>query len=355
MPTPHEDHRGFRGRRLAAGILFGLVPVALHVGGCVEDEGPSGPKWTVVASGMSAALFSVDGTSANDVWIVGADERNELGPAIRHWDGSAWTRHDSTLRDEDLTWIHVFDAEDAYVAGTNGSILARRGGTFEAMDTPSEQTVWGVWGTDPEHAWAVGGEAGGGRGFVWRFDGERWTAVDLDATLPAPTAWFKVWGSSADDVWFCGTDGSLMHWNGTEFAAVSSGTSRTLLTVNGSADGRSVTAVGGAFEATIVESLDGSGWREVTPAGDAPLQTFGVRYGVDGEAWAVGMAASALHRDDAGWHVDPATPDVSDDLHGVWIDPDGGVWAVGGQIIAHPLIDGTLLYRGTDPPAPLDE
>ena len=329
-------------------LQFLLMLTFAACGSTAEPAG--GAAWHIVFEELSGALFSVAGTSQDNVWAVGAEQAGGQGPTVLHWDGTTWTAEPTGLASGDLYWVHVFEGGPVFVAGSEGRILRRTKTTFQKMATPDSQTVWGMWGASPEDMWAVGGPAGAGTGFIWRYRGDAWEAVVLEAGLPSPSAWFKVWGSRADDVWFCGIDGALLHWDGTAFEAVDSGTTRNLLTLHGRPDGSLVTAVGGAFSATLVESAAGGAWTDVTPTGDVPLQTFGV-YHRDQAAWAVGMQAVVLRRDDAGWHPEDHGLEFYEDLHGVWVDPSGGVWAAGGQVIAPPYTFGGLIYKGTRPPA----
>lgn len=353
MRVSTPDRAGHATHRPALRLLRLLLSwgVVVCAAGCGKDAEP-GPAWQVVARELDGALFSVAGSAEDDVWIAGANQG--AGPALMHWDGERWTQPETGLDIGDLFWVHAFEDGTVYAAGTDGHILRGKGDDFEIMPTPDDmQEVWGLWGASPDDMWAVGGLASGGRGFVWRFDGDTWTAVDLDAALPHPPAWFKAWGTAADDVWFCGMDGALMHWDGSTFEALDAGTTRTLLTVNGRADGSLVTAVGGQFTATLVASEDGGPWHDVTPPGDPPLQTFGV-FHRDDEAYAVGMLTLVLHHDGSAWSAqDVGDLPVFEDLHGVWIDPAGGVWAAGGQITTPPFTSGTLIYKGPSPPAAL--
>ena len=329
-----------------------LALVALAA--CGPEEPPE-PKpeaeWHVVTETLPGALFAVAGTAADDVWVVGADQGGGAGPTALHWDGAAWQRHETGLDAGDLYWVHTFDGGPTFLAGSKGRVLRYADGAFEVMTTPSEQDVWGLWGSSPDDLWAVGGNANGGEtGFIWRYQAGEWTVVDL-SSAPATTAWFKTWGTGASNVYFCGAGGAMAYWDGTALTPVESGTTRTLLTVHGRDDGSVVTAVGGQFSATLVESTGGD-FEDVTPGEDPPLQTFGVHHRGD-VARAVGMQGLALVREGDAWAVDEMHPVIRADLHGVWIDPNGNVWAAGGRIVAPPLIDGTLVYHGvTAPVAP---
>jgi hypothetical protein len=339
-------------------MSFGWVATAAAVAaacGCAGDDEGGGSSaeashWHALAQDLDGALFSVAGTAANDVWVAGADRGDGRGPTALHWDGASWESMDVGMEEGDLLWVHVFDSDDVYFAGSHGAVLHWDGSGFEAMETPGELFVWGVWGSSPDDLWAVGGETAGSTGFIWRNQGDGWQEVELPDGFPRPGAWFKAWGTAADDVWFCGMDGALVHYDGSDFEEVDAATNRTLLTIHGRPDGSLVTAVGGQFSATLVASREGADWEDVTPDGDAPLQTFGV-YHRDDVAYAVGMQTLVLRAEGEGpWQDVDHQLDVYGDLHGVWIDPDGGVWAAGGLVVSPPYLLGTLMYRGDDPP-----
>lgn len=151
-----------------------------------------GAQWSEVTLPPEAAaryaLFKVHGTSADDVWAVGA-----AGAAI-HWDGSAWTWVD-TLSSQTLltiddgyavggtangvilelspgsqTWTDVSPqyagllagvrgGERPVAVGTRGSVYWRNSGTWEPDERaiPTYQDLHAVW-TDPDGGvWTVGG------------------------------------------------------------------------------------------------------------------------------------------------------------------------------------------------------
>ncbi len=193
-----------------------MVTVVLGLGGLAAGCNPTAdpvPEWTRVHDGLDWALLSVAGTAEDDVWTVGHGPSGSA-PAVLHWDGDLWSTHDPGVVDVDLWWVHVLDSGELFAGGTDGTILRREaGGTWSEMETPLDTpTVFGIWGLATDDLWAVGGEPGGSDGaFIWRWDGSTWS--DATPEDPTPGAWWKPWGSAAGDVWFCGTDGAVAHWD----------------------------------------------------------------------------------------------------------------------------------------------
>ncbi|MCS6797372.1 MAG: hypothetical protein NZ898_02385 [Myxococcota bacterium] len=308
--------------------------------GCGDGTTPNDPpRFEVVLEDLPGALISVWGRSATEVWTVGGDEGGGRGPIVLRYDGSIWRRVSTGLDGGELWWVHGTSDGAVYVGGTGGVILRWRDGRFERMPTPGTDTVFGIWAAAPDDVWAVGGTGTSGA-FAWRFDGLSWRSVALpdevtDASL------FKVWGRGRDDVWLCGSRGLLLHWNGERFERVASGTTRTLFTVHARDD--QIAVVGGAGEGVVLEWREG-GWQDATPRG--AVMTMGVWLDAADGGWAVGLNGAMLRRERGRWVTFDSGIGVLGGLHAVWVDPDGGIWAVGGQVLARPLVDGTLLHAG---------
>lgn len=333
-------------------ILASIALVALS-GACSADPTPEA-AWHIVVEELPGALFSVAGNSADDVWVVGTDQGDGKGPTVLRWNGKSWSKPATGLDKGDLLWVHVLDDGTAFTAGSGGVILRWTDGKPTKLKTPSDGLVWGIWAADATHGYAVGGDASASasEAFVWRLEGDTFTPVSFDAKLQKPAAWFKAFGRSMNDVWVCGADGALRHFDGTNWSDVAAGTKRTLLTIHGAPDGSLLTAVGGQFSATIVASADGKTFKDVTPAGDPPLQLMGVHHRGT-EAWASGMEATVLRHDGATWQPEQLGIEVYEALHGIWSAPNGDVFAVGGQVFAPPFGRGVLLHKGIEKlPAP---
>ncbi len=91
---------------------------------------------------------------------------------------------------------------------------------------------------------------------------------------PAPAEYYLsgVWGFSGDDVFAVGEDGTILHYDGTEWSSMSSGTTSNLEAVWGTA-GNNIYAVG--EEGTILH-YDGSAWSPMEGAkGDLFLAVWG--------------------------------------------------------------------------------
>jgi len=292
--------------------------------------------------------MSISGTSASDVYAVGADPGDGSGPYVLHYNGTRWRRLDSGAAG-DLWWISVTPVEGAfYLAGAQGKVL--RLDTFSqhftSMETPGAEsdTAFGAWAADGENVWAVGGDLDrpDESGFVWYFDGSSWTEVDVTGALSGPLPiLFKVWGRSARELYAVGRLGVVLRYDGSAWSRVEAETTRTLFTVHGNND--RVVAAGGFSDAVILE-LDGNSFVDRAPP--ATPQMNGVFMAPDGSGVTVGIEAAVARRSSNGWMLDQPQFDSIRDFHAAWIDPDGGVWAVGGNLSAA-LDDGILAYIGS--------
>lgn len=316
------------------------IALVLTVGGCSDDAKPE--PWQLVTEGQPSALLSVWGTSSSDVWTVGSDARDGSGPFVLHYDGTAWQRIETGETEGTLWWIHGFAQGPIFMGGDGGVILRYDNGAFTKMPTPGTGTVFGMWGDSPETMWAVGSVTPTSGGFAWRLEGDTWTEeLAIPAEVSADAALWKVNGRSANDVYFVGSSGVALQWDGNAISKIDTGSSTSLFTVHCSGD--RVVAVGGLASGAIVE-YDGMRWTNTSPE-NAPGLT-GVFIGPNNVGVAVGQFGAVYEHTGGSWHEADLGFYVDQGLHATWIDPDGGVWTVGGQTYAPPMTDGLILHRG---------
>jgi sugar lactone lactonase YvrE len=326
--------------------------------GGFETRTPTPTAWPVrpvalTLQGLPGALLSIAGTSANDVYAVGADGHDGLGPYVLHYSGGYWRRLDTGLTGGNLWWISVTPIDGAfYMAGENGLVLRYdpSTGSFTPMNVPGTQVLFGIWGSAANDIWAVGGDLSkpDTGGIVWHYDGAQWQEDEFLGRVRAeglPTL-YKVWGRSSTDVWVVGRLGLVFHFDGVHWteANVDLGGAAPedlpLFTLHGNTT--QTVAVGGFLEGTIFE-LQGTSFENLATPGTPQMN--GVFMQPDGSGAAVGGGGAVAFRKGSGWQLQRPGLNTPLDFHGIWIDPDGGIWAVGGDVSVT-LDKGMIAYGG---------
>lgn len=321
---------------------------------CTEDGSPPRGRLEPVLENVPAALLSIAGRSATDVYAVGSDPRDGRGAYVVHYDGTGWRRLD-TGSTGDLWWISVTPiGGHFFLVGAGGLILQLDPdtGSFTRHTPPAVDggtagiTLFGVWGAAADNLWAVGEDAAH-HAVIWHYDGDAWTPRDISGQLPSgeePTTLYKVWGRAANDVYAVGARGTILHYDGTTWSAVTSPVTRSLFTVHGA---ESLVATVGGFSANgvILERREDGSFASRTPA--STPQMNGVFAAGPTDVVAVGNELAVAVRDASGWALVSEGDAGIRDFHAVWIDPQDGIWAVGGDLSA--LNAGVLAYGGPQP------
>ena len=295
----------------------------------------------LLSEGLPGAIFSVQGTGKDDVWLVGASATS--GPAWEHWNGEAWSQVDTDLwAGVDLWWTWP-DADEVLAVGSDGTILSLDRTTDEVTPVQGlrdQVTFFGVWGASAEDVWAVGGNVADSTALpaLYRRQAGVWSEVDA-GPAGTPGTWFKVHGTAADDVWIVGTLGGF-HWDGfnwidTQVPAEVEG----LLTIH--TGGPWPFAVGGSNQGKAIVWQDGA-WRDVSP--DFAPAINGVCASEE-VVIAVGAQGAVYRWDGASFLADEGSQSF-EDFHGCWVDGLGELWAVGGHISAQPLDEGIVGHEG---------
>jgi len=158
------------------------------------------------------------------------------------------------------------------------------------------------------------------------------TGWEWQNPLPIGEILNSVWGSSGSDVFAVGYNGTIVHYDGSNWSTMNSGTTSDLTYVWGSS-GSNVFAVG--YNGTIVH-YDGTNWSTMNTG---TTDSFSGVWGSSGsDVFAVGYNGTILHYDGANWST--MNSGTTDYLSSVWGSSGSDVFAVGaGGIIVH--YDGT--------------
>jgi hypothetical protein len=292
-----------------------------------------GSAWTVVlgpdARFQDEVLNGVDAISPSDAWAVGRVKQSGYAggtPLILHWDGAGWqgVTPPSGVSGE-LRAVSSDRAGGAWAVGDDGHghPLATRCSVIACapVDLPQVGSVGrlrGITAFGENDAWAVG--ENDNRTLVLHWDGAGWSPV----ASPNPDSYVNVLhavgGVAGNDLWAVGRMGRnkadtgvppgtrtlAMHWDGHEWAAVSTPNvgDNNLLAGVAAGSPAGVTTVGSWEDAsgeipvlqTLAQRRDGSGWAgEDTPnAGttDNLLRAAAAIPGTD-DVWAVGLHGTA--------------------------------------------------------------
>ncbi len=208
-------------------------------------------EWSTVHTSADWWM-SVYARSATEQWIVGGTP--DRGRILRY-DGVAVTEVDHGAEVGLLNWIHGFDSGELIVVGQKGAVLRSDGTGWRSEPAPTDQDLWGVWGSSTSDVWAVGGDA-----TVLHDTGNGFEPVPLpDMERPGVRVFFKVWGSGADDVYIVGQQGAVLRWNGTALEELQVGVSEDLIGIWGTGPDRIVTVGGRRSGAAAL--WDGDTWR----------------------------------------------------------------------------------------------
>jgi hypothetical protein len=234
--------------------------------------------WSISPSPTTQQLNSVWGSARDDVWAVGK------AGTIVHWNGTAWA---SSVSGTSTELLAVYGSSDtnAWAVGDGGTILQWNGLGWVNVPSGTTNRLSGVW-TNGSNAWAVGLV-----GLALQWTGGVWTPQPIP--IPSSELLSAVGGSSVSDLWIVGTHGSAAHSDGTTWTSANSPDGDWMLSVGGSgpADVWSAT-----YASSSLLHWTGSRWNQVS-TGTTGLKS--VWAAATDDAWAVGY--SAVHWNGYQW------------------------------------------------------
>ena len=196
------------------------------------------------------------------------------------------------------------------------------------------------WGSSAIDVFVVGGE-----GTILHYDGSTWSEMESGTEYHL----YDIWGSSRRDVFAVGEWGTIMHYNGSTWSEMESGTADPLTDIWGSSS-NNIFAIGeihyiGCSE--IILHYDGSTWSEMQSSTTSCLNAIWGSSGAD--IFAVGEEGIILHYDGINWsEMNNPLIGITDNywLEGVWGNSGRDVFAVGSS--------GTILHYD-EPPCLLEK
>ena len=269
--------------------------------------------------------MSVTALPTNEILAVGGSPNSGL---IATRTNESWQL--SPLGDQMLHWIHA-GTSTVWVVGRKGRVYSRGVQTDEWMESSidTDADLWGVFALSDDDVWTVGGRTARSdlnSAEIHRFDGSSWQRIELPPLDRPCPALFKVWARAADDVYFVGANGTVLHFGQEGLSQLPTSFGEDIVSLWG--DQNHVYAVGGRTRGMIVKLTNATTEVTFLP------QVSGLNgiWLYDSHGFAVG------HR---GFVVDfpldaPSSHEIAQPtnvlLHGITGTPDGTLFAVGGTI-----------------------
>lgn len=192
----------------------------------------NGTKWNSIdnLSFYYSDILSVKaglwGASPNDIWAVG--DTLGLTPYVHHWDGKAWSRVNVP---ESVQAVHGSSVNDVWAVGSAGNLIRWNGNSWSTIIPSGSTVVWsGVWANSPKDVWVSGYFSSLSKGIISHWDGTNWTPSYLGSSNLSVR---NLWGRNTNDIWATQDGGNTLHWNGSEWKEVSTGTAQVFNQIYG--------------------------------------------------------------------------------------------------------------------------
>lgn len=345
---------------ISSAIIFGILVIA-PLCQCTPVNQPGNnngnptptPVWrSAFDTTETGALSAVWGSSSQDVFVVGGTR--EQGE-VYHFDGSSW-RKMAVPEVPLLVWVFGFGQYDVYAVGEGGGAIRYDGDRWLALETGTDEDLWGVWGSAPDDLWIVGGSVGEGLPVILRFDGVNFSTVAVPDNDRNATALFKVWGIGSK-VFAVGENGLIIEYDGDAWRQVSAGPAADddFVSLWGTSE-NNIVAVGGRSTARIAH-YDGTSWTTEVFSGTPGLNAI---FMTEPDVALVGGAngfAGVFNPQSGELTSEDTTTSLC--LHGIWGDELSTFFAVGGRFsepLAGLALVRTLEAESTDtapPPPPI--
>lgn len=184
----------------------------------LRNQGTIDGPWRSVPGTFD--VTSIWGSSADDVWMTGdnsATVQYQRGLIMHGTPAGSDTANDrltwspvESQTDVVLNGIWGSSAADVWAVGALGTIRHYTGAAkrFDEVASNTRANLYGVWGSGPNDIWAVGDE-----GTILHWNGQSSEMSTAQFQIGRKPALRGVWGSGPNDVWIVG-DGIALHYTG---------------------------------------------------------------------------------------------------------------------------------------------
>lgn len=273
-------------------------------------------QWSDQGTGTTEDLNDVFFLDDNNGWAVG---RN--GAIVRTSDGGdTWTAQNSGTQ-EDLQEVFMVSASVGYAVGDQGTVVKYNGTSWsELPNVGTTLDMFGVFFLSADQGWISGDW---GRIMRTENGGDSWTTENDNGNFSNLMNAIHMF--SATDGWAVGTTGKIVHYNGTFWQDVSSGTTTELLGLDFT-DASHGIAVG---KSGTIRVYNGSDWN-TSNSGLSTTFIYDVSYANASLAYAACTDGVILKYDGNVWTKDYEYSGIGTEIfYGVAARASGKTWVAG--------------------------
>lgn len=205
----------------------------------------NGSTWSTVMEVTGMKLKSIEGVSANQIYVTTSQGNAE----ILYFDGTAWTSLDSVQNKNHIQDIWLDNLGNGLFVGALGYMLEKQNDVFSPLRTDILERAEAIWCGIDNYAAAVTLS-----GAILVKEGNQWAKIEG----VSDKALYSVWGDSQDNLYAVGSGGTIVHYDGSAWLPMVSGTTKTLYSVRGLDNGNVIAAGNG----TILY-FNGIAWNEI--------------------------------------------------------------------------------------------
>ncbi|KPA17730.1 hypothetical protein MHK_002052, partial [Candidatus Magnetomorum sp. HK-1] len=238
----------------------------------------NGNSWEDESIGGSDVISDVWGSNSTNVYAVG-----DFTGYLLKYNGTTWANQNWDTSGNNLRGIFGFDENNIVIVGDWGLVRIYNGSTWQPYDVGNTY-LSGVWGSSPDNIYACGSIYG--TSYIHRFNGTSWSQV---YSTSAVNGLYAIWGTSENKVYVVGNDGYIIHYDGTDWSIIESGSGISLYGVWGTNE-NNIYVVG---QSGTINQYNGTSWSSVNSGTSQNLRCIWALNNKD--MYIVGDSSTMLH------------------------------------------------------------
>ncbi len=174
----------------------------------------NGSSWLRTSSPTTIDLSSITAISANNIWMTGNTGELQRVAVAFHWNGQAWREFPLPVLGP-VSVISSVSASDVWALSYGGGVIRWNGHEWRTVPLPADRWVYvdSIVPVSPGEAWGTNSY-----GTVYHFVQGAFEREYSPVSEEGSNGWGAAFALSSNNVWFGGSGGLFVHWDGTAFS-----------------------------------------------------------------------------------------------------------------------------------------